>query len=49
MERAAQEELDLGIEAAQVVVGPALDRVQQVAVHAQEEWLPFSHNCPSYW
>jgi hypothetical protein len=48
LERPAKQELDLGVEAAQVIVRPTLDRVQEVAVHAQEEGLPLSHD-HAYW
>ncbi len=44
--RLAQQELDLAVQAAQLIVGPALDRVEQLAVHTQEERLPFCHD---YW
>ena len=43
LERPPQQELDLRVEAAQVVVGPALDRVEHVAVHPQQEGLALGH------
>ena len=36
-ERASQQELDLSIHAAQVIVGPTLDGIEHIAVHANEE------------
>jgi hypothetical protein len=48
LQRAPEQVLDLGVEAAEVVVRPALDRVQEVAVHTQEEGLPLSHEA-AYW
>ena len=36
-ERAPQQKLDLPIQTAQVIVGPPLDRVEHLAVHANEE------------
>ena len=46
--RLAQQELDLPVEAAQVVLRPALDRVAEVAVDAQQERLPLRHGSASY-
>ena len=43
-QRLPEEELDLPVQAAQVVVGPALERLQQPGVHPQEEWLPLGHD-----
>ena len=42
-QRIAQDELDLRVEAAQIVVRPALHRVEHGAVDPQEEGLPFGH------
>lgn len=42
-----QQELDLAVQAAQVVVCPALNGVENVAVDSQEEWLPVGHG--GYW
>lgn len=39
----AQDELDLPVEAAQIVIRPPLDGVQQLAIHAEEEWFSVSH------
>ena len=38
-----QQELDLRVQAAQVVVGPALERVEDVAIDPQQERLPVGH------
>jgi hypothetical protein len=42
-ERSAQYELDLSIEAAQVIISPALDGGQDIRVDPQQECLAFSH------
>jgi hypothetical protein len=47
-EDAPQQELDLGVEAAKVASGPALQRVQDVGIDSQEEWFSVSHGTPSY-
>jgi len=44
LEGAAQEELDLRIEAAQIVVRPALDRLQQGRVDTKQEGFPIRHD-----
>ena len=44
LEGAAEEELDLRGEAAQVVVRPPLDRLQQSRVDAKQEGFPFGHD-----
>jgi hypothetical protein len=36
-ERVSQQELDLAIQTAQVIVGPPLDGVEHIAVYANEE------------
>ena len=43
LEGAAQEELDLRVQAAQVVVRPALDRLQQCSVDTKQEGFAFCH------
>ena len=43
-EDAPQQELDLGVEAAKVTSGPALQRVQDVGIDSQEEWFSFGHD-----
>jgi hypothetical protein len=42
-ERPAQEELDLRIETAQIVVRPALDGLQQRRIDSKQEGFPFGH------
>ena len=42
-QRLAQDELDLRVEAAQIIVRPALHRVEHGAVDPQEERLPLRH------
>ena len=49
-ERPPQHELDLRVQAAQVVAGPALERVQHVAVDPQQEGLALGQvGCLGYW
>jgi hypothetical protein len=48
LELPPQNELDLGVEAAQVVRGPALHRLVHRRVEPQQEWLPFRHGS-RYW
>ena len=43
LEGAAQEELDLRIETAQIIVRPALDGLQQSRVNAKQEGFAVSH------
>jgi len=43
LDRAAQEELDLRIEAAQIVVRPALDGFQQGRVDTKQKRFTFGH------
>ena len=43
-DRLAEQELDLPVQAPQLVVRHALDRVQEVAVHTQEERLTLGHD-----
>jgi hypothetical protein len=45
---AAQKELHLGVEAAEVVGGPALQGCQDLRVDAKKEGLALSHGCV-YW
>ncbi len=45
LDRAAQEELDLPVEAPQIVVRPALDGFQQGRVDTKEKRFPFSQGC----
>jgi hypothetical protein len=40
----AEQELDLPVQAPQFVVRHALDRVQEVAVHTQEEGFALGHD-----
>lgn len=42
-EHTPQQELDLAVQAAQIVVCPALNGVEYVAVYAHEEGLPVRH------
>jgi hypothetical protein len=42
-QRPPEDELDVSVEAAQIVVGPALQRIQDRFVDPQEKGLPFSH------
>jgi len=42
-ERSAQHELDLPVEAAQIIVGPTLHRVEHLPIDAQQKRLAFSH------
>jgi hypothetical protein len=44
LERAAQQELDLGIDAAQLVVGPALERRMERRVQPERECLALRHS-----
>jgi hypothetical protein len=43
LEGAAQEELDLRVQAAQIVVRPALDGLQQGCINAKQERFSVSH------
>jgi hypothetical protein len=43
LQRATQDELDLPVQAAQVVVRPALERIEDVPVDAQQKGFTFSH------
>jgi hypothetical protein len=43
LDGAAQEELDLPVEAAQIVVRPALDGFQQGSIDTEKKRFPFSH------
>ena len=43
LEGAAQEELDLRVEAAQIVVRPALDGLQQGWINTKQERFSVSH------
>ena len=43
LEGAAQEELDLRVEAAQIVVRPALDGLQQGWINTKQERFSISH------
>ena len=44
LQRAAQEELDLRIEAAQIVVRPALDLLQQGRIDTKQEGFTIRHD-----
>jgi hypothetical protein len=48
-ERAPEDELDLGVEAAQVVGRPPLDGVEDVAVDPDQEGLSLGHDGDTYW
>jgi hypothetical protein len=43
LQRTTQDEFDLAVQAAQIVVCPALNGLQHVAVDTEEERLPISH------
>jgi hypothetical protein len=43
LEGAAEQELDLRVQASQVVVRPALQTLQDGGVDPKQEWLAFSH------
>jgi hypothetical protein len=43
LECPAQEELDLRIQAAQIIVRPTLDRLQQRWIDPKEKWFALSH------
>jgi hypothetical protein len=43
LEGAAQEELDLPVQGAQIVVRPALDGLQHRWINPQQEWFSVSH------
>ena len=43
----AQQVLDLGVYAAELVLGPAFEIVQEVSRQANEEWLSLSHETVS--
>lgn len=47
LERAPKNEFDLRVQAAQIVVRPALHGLQQRRVHAQQKRLPLRQ--PGYW
>jgi hypothetical protein len=42
-QRVPQDELDLAVQAAQVVVRPALNGIEYVAIDPEQKGLPFSH------
>jgi hypothetical protein len=42
-EGSPEQELDLPVHAAQLIVGPALDRVEDVPVDAKQEGFAFGH------
>jgi hypothetical protein len=42
-QRVAKEELDLGVQAAQVVVGPALNALEDARIDTKEEGFPVRH------
>src|SRR4030095_2999101 len=44
LQRASQQKLDLAVQAAQVVVCPALSGVENLAVDSQQEWLALAHD-----
>ena len=44
LDRFAQHELDLPVEAAQIVVRPALKGLQQSGIDAKQEWFAFGHS-----
>jgi hypothetical protein len=44
LERAAKHEFDLSIQAAQIVVGPALQRVEHGAIDPEQKRLAFGHD-----
>jgi len=44
LEGGAQHELDLAVQAAQIIIGPTLHRVEYVTVNAQQKRLAFSHD-----
>jgi hypothetical protein len=48
MQRAPKDELDLCVQAAEIIVRPALNRVQETTVHSQEKRFPLGHRC-TYW
>ena len=48
-QRPPQQKLDLAVEAAQIVVCPALNRVEHIAVDPQQERLSFGHAVDLYW
>jgi hypothetical protein len=41
-ERSPEEVLDLPVQAAEIIVGPSLERLEQGGIHAQQERLPVS-------
>ena len=43
--RLAEEEFDLGVEAAKVVLGPAREMIHQLNGQAQEIRFPLRHDC----
>jgi hypothetical protein len=43
LERAAEQELDLRVEAAQIIVRPPLDGLQQGRIDTKQERFPISH------
>ena len=47
LEGAAQEELDLRVEAAQIVVRPALDGLQQGWINTKQERFTVGHDSPA--
>ena len=44
LQRPAEHELDLAVQTAQLVVRPALNGVEHLAVDPEQEWFPFSHD-----
>jgi hypothetical protein len=47
-QRTPKDELNLRVQAPEIIIRPPLNRVQQIAVHPQEKRLPLGHRC-SYW
>ena len=45
--RFAQDEFDLGVEAAQLILGPPVEFLEQVRREAQQEWLSLGHEVMS--
>jgi hypothetical protein len=44
LERTSKQELDLPVEAAQIVIRPAMHRLEQLRVDAKQERFAFSHD-----
>ncbi len=44
-QRRPQQELDLAVQAAQVVVRPALNGIQHVAIDPKQKGFPVGHEC----